>query len=84
MGVIRGVDPDISDEGLMKETSGQQRAKCKGKGQRQNALRMGAPYCVKVVVTGDLLPSRLKAALIRYPVRPFVPRTIYCCKIWAV
>lgn len=37
-----------------------------------------------VVFTGEFLPSHVKGELIRYPVRPFVPRITQCSRCWAV
>lgn len=39
---------------------------------------------MKIVFAGESLPSHVKVGLIRYPVRPYVPRATQCSNCWAV
>lgn len=76
VGVITGVDTDISEDDLMKDISASRKV--------IYVRRFGSSLSVKIVFAGDALPSHVKADLIRYPVRPFVPRATQCSKCWKV
>ncbi|KAG0415691.1 hypothetical protein HPB47_007130 [Ixodes persulcatus] len=48
------------------------------------ARRFGVSRSVKVVFEGDTLPAHVKIGLVRYSVRPFVPRPLQCRKCFRI
>lgn len=76
VGVISGVDVDITDDDILKEMSAPRKI--------IQVRRLGTSSCVKIVFVADCLPSHVKVGLVRYPVRAFVPRATQCVKCWAI
>lgn len=76
VGVIRGVDIGILEDDLMKYIPAAQKV--------IQVRRFSSSLSVKTVSAGESLPSHVKVGLIRYPVRPYVPRASRCFNCWAV
>lgn len=46
--------------------------------------RLGTTQAVKIVFEGDTLPAHVKIGLIRYSVKPFVPRPLQCRRCFRI
>lgn len=73
-GVISDVDLELQDDVLKSMIV------CTPPCKIISARRLGSSKCVKILFDCAKLPSHIKAGLVRYPVRPFVPRPLQCRK----
>ncbi|XP_049528913.1 uncharacterized protein LOC125947712 [Dermacentor silvarum] len=73
-GVISDVDLELQDDVLKSMIV------CTPPCKIISVRRLGSSKCVKLLFDCAKLPSHIKAGLVRYPVRPFVPRPLQCRK----
>lgn len=70
VGVIQDVDNDIPDSDIAAIISSTSPV--------IEVRRFGNSQSVKIVFLSDCLPASVKVGLVRYPVRPYVPRPLQC------
>lgn len=77
-GVVSDVDLDLKDDVFKTMIV------CTPPCKIISVRRLGTSKCMKILFASGKLPSHIKAGLVRYPVRPFVPRPLQCHKCFKI